>query len=182
MKTLGKLAAVSLAVGATLALASPAQASDEASLPTVTLTIFDDSGKAEVLTSPDYARSSVSSVRAKAADRCPAEVICLFEMHNAGGYGNGFRTSNPRSGVDDFTTIPVPEGGTRPYGPGRFGTSWNFNDHMSSWVNNSPYVWHWYFGSHGTYEWHPMERFGGEVVVNLPDHENDHASSIYNYR
>lgn len=182
MSKFRKLAIVALVVGATLAVATPAQASDEDTLPMVTMTVFDESAKVvEVRHTPDFARSRIASVRAKSADRCLAGEICLFEMHDAGGYGNAFTATGPRASIHDFTTIGVPPGGTRPYGPGRFGTSWNFNDHMSSWVNKSPYVWHWYFGGYGKFEWHPMERFGA-AVVNLPDNENDHASSLYNYR
>jgi Peptidase inhibitor family I36 len=106
-------------------------------------------------------------------DDCPMGYVCLFEHSDARGTMVKFTANQNASDLSRYL-CPVSHcwhGGA------------NFNDDMSSWVNNSGVKFCWYFdknyqpyyGSRGPRPM-PPEAYR---VVNLTSFENDQASSLH---
>ncbi|MEU3767155.1 peptidase inhibitor family I36 protein [Amycolatopsis keratiniphila] len=174
-----KVKAVVAAVLVTVSLgsiATPAYASDEASLPKRTVTKHTGDGVV-VTETLDYAKSRYANIRAKAAADCPVGYLCMWEDAHAGGQAvmwNDVKGNHE----NDFTNVMSPG---QPYGPNRWGVlSMDFNDQMSSWMNRTSRTWYWYFGANGTWERHQMG-WSGDRWINVLDNENDHASSVYSW-
>ncbi|WP_218952361.1 peptidase inhibitor family I36 protein, partial [Amycolatopsis anabasis] len=174
-----RLVATGAAVSGLFAMAAPAEASDEAILPVRTGVVHQQDGAVTSVQEPDYAEARLAPVRAKAATSCPANLICLYEDIDAGG---------------QFVALPGPPPGVRVwndwlgkekctcYGPNKRGHSGDFNDQMSSFVNNTATKFWWYFdinGQAGSPRFPAGSTYGG--YWNLPPDQADEASSIYSW-
>ncbi|SDM27910.1 peptidase inhibitor family I36 protein [Allokutzneria albata] len=161
-----KVVAIGGALAGTLFAAAPAQAAEEAGLPSRTITTHHADGKVTAVKELDYAKARSAALKVKAAASCPDGWICLYEHENGGG--NAIAFEGHPSGHNDFSRISCPSchGGT-------------FNDQMSSFVNKTGRTWWWYFDAHGHGERHNMNR--ADTPFNLARHEQDKASSIYSW-
>jgi hypothetical protein len=154
------------------ASAAPAPSGPTANaLPTRNIITHHTDGTVTVRKGPDFTKSPIASVRAKAADVCPSGYICLFSDHNAGGEGFAWEAGSYGS---DHRNISC--AGCR---NGKHGNDGTFNDQMSSWVNATGDNYYWYFDIGGRGERHLMQSFGTGRVINQPARESDEASSLY---
>ncbi len=95
------------------------------------------------------------------ASRCPSNYVCLFR--DGGAQGPYFRF---QIGSADFTTLRCSDcrGG-------------NFNDDMTSYVNNTNSDFCWYFDANYRGETRVMRQLPGRII-NVTASENDKASSL----
>ncbi|WP_344880699.1 peptidase inhibitor family I36 protein [Allokutzneria multivorans] len=169
MGNVAKVLAVGGALASTLFAAVPAQASEEASLPTRTVTKYYGDGKVTTSTEPDYAKAKSAALQAKAAFSCPVDFLCMYQHENGGGAA--FILEDPgsgRNGHDDFSKVRCDSCGG------------SFNDQMSSFVNKTSKTWYWYFDKDGYGEQHNMN--WTDKPFNLVPREHDKASSVYSWR
>jgi hypothetical protein len=101
-------------------------------------------------------------------DDCPRGSVCLYQHRDAQGVIKKFQYTQGYGNFTYLICLSCSEG--------------DFNDDMSSWVNNSSYRYCWYFDTawtptSGTRGPRPMPPQFGRIV-NVTSFENDQASSI----